>query len=81
MHSAINMNVDIQENYLTFLSKIGFFIALSSDFYQEEEEEGGVDVTVVVRRLGNVPITVSQPVDFTLSIWTDGVDNPVEGTV
>ena len=44
------------------------FLRFDEEFYEEDEDIGGVNVTVEMVGFGSVPITASGPVDFSLRI-------------
>jgi hypothetical protein len=71
-------NITRENTTLVVRDNEAFFIAFSSDFYQEEEDKGGVNVTVQLRGNGNVPITVTQPVDFTLQLVGSSGGSPAK---
>ena len=54
---------------LLFLSlHLVVFLRFDMDFFEEDEDKGGVDVTVEMVGFGFVPITAGGPVDFSLRI-------------
>ena len=48
--------------------------------YKEDEDEGGVNVTVQLLGFGFVPITAGGPVDFSLRIVNGTGNSTAEGT-
>ena len=50
------------------------------DFYEEDEDKGGVNVTVEMVGSTLVPITASGPVDFNLRIVNGTGNSTAEGT-
>ena len=50
------------------------------DFYEEDEDKGGVNVTVEMVGFGFVPINASGPVDFSLRIVGGTGSSAAEGT-
>jgi hypothetical protein len=66
--STCLFNITRENITLVVRDNEALFIAFDPDFYQEQEDKGGVDVSVQLRRRGNAPVTVTQPVDFTLQL-------------
>ena len=56
------------------------FLKFDGDFYEEDEDIGGVNVTVEMVGFGFVPITASGPVDFNLRIVGGTGRSAAEGT-
>ena len=55
------------------------FLRFAEDFYQEDEDNGGVNVTVEMVGFGFVPITAGGPVDFSLRIVGGTGSSAAEG--
>ena len=56
------------------------FLRFDMDFYEEDEDKGGVNVTVEMVGFGFVPITAGGPVDFSLRIVNGTGNSTAEGT-
>ena len=66
---------------LLFLSlHLVVFLRFDEDFYEEDEDIGGVNVTVEMVGSTLVPITVGGPVDFNLRIVGGMGRSAAEGT-